>query len=57
MERFPDFRPYKRVSMTDQEVNELLQESAVQFVVEDQEWKTRDVSVAETTPYFSLTGI
>lgn len=56
MQRFQDFQPYKRVPMTEDELKDLLAESAVQFVVEDQEWKVEGASVADMSPYFAPTG-
>jgi hypothetical protein len=56
MQRFQDFRPYRRVPMTDKELRTLLAKSAAQFVAEDQGWKAQDVSVVDMSPYYSLTG-
>jgi hypothetical protein len=56
MQRFQDFRPYKRVPMTEEELQDLLAQSAIQFVVEDEEWGAKEASVADMTPYYSFTG-
>lgn len=56
MQRFQDFRPYKRVPMKDRELKDLLAKTAIQFVTEDQEWKAQSISVQSMHPYFALTG-